>query len=97
VSRQDFPSGYVCVAATIPDGIAVMLESALRCRPELRELASQALGDRWIDSRMSAVLKVSSAVVASEHNYLLNPAHPDFVRIGVEPPAMFQFDARLFG
>jgi RES domain-containing protein len=62
----------------------------------LRELSSQDFGDRWIDSRVSAVLKVSSALVIGEHNYLLNPAHPDFVRLGVEPPAMSQFDARLF-
>jgi len=36
VSRQDFPKGYVCVTATIPDGMSVTLESALRREPELR-------------------------------------------------------------
>ena len=49
VSRQDFPNGYVCVAANIPDGMAVTLESDLRRLPELRALSSQDLGDRWID------------------------------------------------
>ncbi len=74
-----------------------MLESTLRRQSELRGMSCKDLGDRWIDLRVSAVLKVSSAVIVGEHNYLLNPAHPDFVRIAVEPPAMFQFDARLFG
>jgi len=59
-------------------------------------LSSQDIGDRWIEAGVSAVLKVSSAVIAGEHNYLLNPAHSDFVQVGVEPPALFQFDARLF-
>jgi hypothetical protein len=35
-------------------------------------------------------------VIAGEHNFLLNPAHSEFARIQVEPPAIFHFDERLF-
>jgi hypothetical protein len=35
-------------------------------------------------------------VIAGEHNFLLNPVHPEFARIQVEPPAIFHFDERLF-
>jgi hypothetical protein len=42
------------------------------------------------------VLEVASVIVPHEHNYLLNPAHPDFAKIVVEPPALFHFDPRLF-
>ncbi len=42
------------------------------------------------------MLEVPSAVVADEHIYLLNPAHPDFARIVADPPALFHFDPRLF-
>ena len=41
------------------------------------------------------MLEVPSAVVADEHIYLLNPAHPDFARIVADPPALFHFDPRL--
>lgn len=94
--RQDFPRGYVCVAAVIPDDLVVLAERVLRLRGELRYLTSEALGDWWIASRTSVVLKVASAVVPGEHIYLLNPAHPDFNLILVEPPALFHFDERLF-
>src|ERR1039458_6092110 len=96
MSRQDFPTGYVSVAAIIPDSIRITTAQDLRLRADLRELSSQDLGDWWIDSKESAVLEVPSAVVADQHIYLLNPAHPDFVRIVADPPALFHFDPRLF-
>jgi RES domain-containing protein len=96
MSRQDFPIGYVCVAAVIPDSIGIVTAQDLRLRADLWEFSSQDLGDWWIDSKESAVLEVPSAVVADEHIYLLNPAHPDFARIAADPPALFHFDPRLF-
>ena len=96
MSRQDFPIGYVCVSAVTPDSISIATEQDLRLRADLWKLSSQDLGDWWIDSKESAVLEVPSAVVADEHIYLLDPAHPDFVRIVANPPALFHFDLRLF-
>lgn len=96
MSRQDFPIGYVCVSAVIPDSIGIATAQDLRLRADLWELSSQDLGDRWIDSKGSAVLEVPSVVVADEHIYLRNPAHPDFGRIVADPPALFHFDPRLF-
>ena len=97
MSRQDFPTGYVCVAAVLPDGIAVATEQDIRLRANINQrLSSQTLGDWWIDSRETAVLEVASATVPNEHNYLLNPSHPDFARITTDPPALFHFDSRLF-
>lgn len=39
---------------------------------------TQDIGDRWLEARKSAVLKVPSAIVPVEFNYVLNPLHPDF-------------------
>jgi RES domain-containing protein len=96
MSQQDFPTNYVCVAAVLPDSMKIATEQDLRLRTGLRDWSSQAVGDWWIESRESAVLEVPSVVVAHEHNYLLNPAHPDFARIAIDPPALFYFDPRLF-
>jgi len=74
----------------------IATERDLRQRADLRDLSSQALGDCWIESKESAVLEVASIVVPHEHNYLLNPAHPDFKNIATEPPSLFHFDPRLF-
>ena len=58
-------------------------------------IALAALGDEWLDTERSAVLKVPSAVVGVEFNYLLNPSHADFalIRVGSEQP--YRIDPRL--
>ena len=35
-------------------------------------------GDSWVRSQRSIVMRVPSAIVTEECNYLLNPTHPDF-------------------
>lgn len=57
----------------------------------------QRLGDEWVAGGRSAVLRLPSAIVPTEWNYLLNPAHPDFSKISVGPKRPIQFDARLTG
>jgi len=56
---------------------------------------TQQIGNRWIHRASSAVLRVPSAVVAEESNYLLNPQHRDFHLIQISPPRPFLFDPRL--
>ena len=41
----------------------------------------QVIGDEWISRGSSAVLKVPSAVVEEENNYLINPVHKDFKKL----------------
>ncbi|HTV46891.1 MAG TPA: RES family NAD+ phosphorylase [Phycisphaerae bacterium] len=55
----------------------------------------QQIGDAWIAGTSSAVLRVPSAIVPTEFNYLLNPAHPDFAKIKIGPKQPVQFDSRL--
>ncbi len=56
---------------------------------------TQRVGDLWVAERRSVVLKVPSAVVETEHNYLLNPGHPQFGAVLVYSPEPFQLDRRL--
>ena len=88
MSRQDFPKGYVVVSAVIPEDLEILSLAD--------DAKSPVGGDEWFDSQASAVLRVSSVVVPGESNFLLNPAHPDFERIAVEPARLFEFDPRLF-
>ena len=39
----------------------------------------QSIGSKWYQSRESLVLKVPSAVIPQEYNYVINTAHPDFL------------------
>lgn len=55
----------------------------------------QEIGDDWLASATSVALRVPSAIVIGEFNYLLNPLHPDFSRIKIRGPEKFLIDKRL--
>jgi RES domain-containing protein len=55
----------------------------------------RAIGDDWIATGASAVLRVPSVLVPGEFNFLLNPSHPKFPTLRQGKPTPFQFDARL--
>lgn len=56
---------------------------------------TQTIGDRWVLERRSLVLKVPSAIIEGESNYLINPAHPDFGAVVISAPTAYAFDTRL--
>jgi RES domain-containing protein len=56
---------------------------------------TQRFGSAWARNQRSVALRVPSAVVPGEFNYLLNPAHPDFSRLKIGPAEPFHFDPRL--
>jgi RES domain-containing protein len=57
----------------------------------------QRIGGEWLDAGETAVLKVPSAIVTEEWNYLLNPLHPDFRKFRMSVPKPFNFDQRVAG
>jgi RES domain-containing protein len=57
--------------------------------------ATAKLGDAWIESGRSCALRVPSAIIRAEWNFLLNPAHPEFRRLRIGRPVVFKFDSRL--
>jgi len=76
--------------ADIPSGD---LPKNWRADPARKRL--QAIGDGWLVSQASAVLRVPSAVVLGEFNYLLNPFHPDSRNLQIKGPENFSIDKRL--
>ncbi|MGB4773946.1 MAG: RES family NAD+ phosphorylase [Daejeonella sp.] len=57
---------------------------------------TQLIGDQFLKEQKNLLLKVPSAVVQGEFNYLINPNHPDIFTIKVIRNEQFQFDERLF-
>ena len=56
---------------------------------------SRRIGDEWLKSKSTAVLRVPSVLVPRQTNYLLNPEHPLFGSIQVVEKEPFVFDSRL--
>ncbi len=55
----------------------------------------QRFGDQWVAAGRSPILRVPSALLPQEDNFILNPAHPDFAKIVFETSEPFVFPPRI--
>ena len=89
---------YALVRARVPDRLVEVLEPA-RLPPGWSDhpapAALREIGDRWAAAGRSLALRVPSAVVPEEANYLLNPAHRAFRRVAIGAARPFALDPRL--
>ncbi len=58
-------------------------------------LEIQRIGDEWVKSKVSVILKVPTSILPIENNFLINVEHPDFAKINLGTPQAFTFDERL--
>ncbi len=72
----------------VPDKLnikEITLAKLLKYEPDWHRVIAypytQSIGDDWLRSRETAVLKVPSAIIDLEYNYLNDPAHPEFNKI----------------
>ncbi len=98
--RIDFEMERMFASIFIPDSLPIkMLETDSLPQDWSSDIpppSLQQLGNDWLNSLETLVLKVPSAVISSEFNYLLNPKHPDFHLVKIESVQPFQFNNRLF-
>jgi len=87
---------YVIISVDIPENL-VQVPKRLPARwatiPVLR--SSQKFGDRFLAAAALPAMRVPSAIVPDEFNYLLNPLHPGFDEFVIGKPERFRFDSRL--
>ena len=98
VQRGRFVATLV-VAADVPDDVPVtdLMDNPPPNWRVIGSLEAQEAGAAWLDACRTALLRVPSAVVPQEANYLVNPSHPDAARIRVSAPDALVWDPRLFG
>jgi RES domain-containing protein len=93
---NQLPRSYRLLKADAPDDLSKMQFSALTDDWRQNETASRTLGDEWLSRAQTALLEVPSVILPETMNILLNPLHPDAVRISVLWHEAYPFDQRLF-
>jgi RES domain-containing protein len=96
----NLPLDYKMVSIEIPDEIVIQ-EFAQKDLPNNwksipHSHSTQLLGDKFIADSQYMVLKVLSAVVQDEFNFLINPNHAESYKIIIKAIEPFNFDERLF-
>ena len=89
---------YHLLKISIPDTIVptIILNKKLKANWQDDEAYTRFMGTEFLKNKQAAVLKIPSAVIDQENNYLLNPLHTDFKKIVISKSTPFKFDNRLF-
>ncbi|HET9449527.1 MAG TPA: RES domain-containing protein [Aggregicoccus sp.] len=99
---EDLPERFAACSLDVPAALVTAVEEVdprtlsadwrgVSPPPELR-----GFGDRWVREARSNLVRMPSVIIPEEHNFLLNPSHPDFKRLAVRPSRVFHFDPRLY-
>lgn len=89
---------YVLIPVTFDDSLvtSVALDKLpTNWRQSPPPASTRRIGHDWIDHKDSLILRVPSAIVPEEVNYLLNPAHPDFANVEIGARQDVTIDRRL--
>lgn len=96
---SDAPADLVALTIEVPDSIQVATVDQGRLD---RDWASspgcascQRVGDEWLKTSATPLLRVPSALVPEEYNCLLNPRHPEASSANVIARRPFTFDPRM--
>jgi RES domain-containing protein len=95
------PKDYFLVSIQVPDKASLLklteedMPADWRSNPHSH--STQKIGDEFVASAKYLVLRVPSAVVPGEFNYLVNPAHTLMTEVRVNKIEPFEFDSRFAG
>jgi RES domain-containing protein len=91
------PLNYFLITLEIPQSVPLVCIDYKKMKKNWKDdtYYLQAMGDEFLHSKKSLVLKVPSAIIEAENNFIINPAHPDIEKIKILNAENFTFDKRL--
>jgi RES domain-containing protein len=94
---KDIPDDYCMVTIeTSDDAIEIDERRLPKGWQDVEDMdALKQVGNIFLYEKKSLLMKVPSAIVGMEYNFLLNPTHPDARKVRVKNVKPFSFDSRL--
>ena len=98
-SGEGLARNFKIMTIQIPDRLK-MDEIFLKDLPEQwfevqNYILTQQLGNKWLENSETPILKIPSAIIPLENNFILNPFHFDFKKIKIKNVEDFIFDPRI--
>ena len=92
------PPDYMLLKIDMPDNLPFTSITKSKLKQNWKEDLeySRFIGSAFIKDNSALALKVPSAIVDEEHNFIINPFHPDFKRVKIKTYNKFVFDKRFF-
>jgi RES domain-containing protein len=100
IDAEDVPTNFRVLAVDVPDELrfAGWLEAELdSLHPDWRENSqtTRLLGEEFFERLEHVLLRVPSLLIPEACNFLLNPGHPDAVRLRIVSDEPLEFDQGL--
>jgi RES domain-containing protein len=94
------PPDYRMITLEFPDDLNIQHISTKDLSPDWNifpyHASTQMIGDRFVHENKFLILRVPSAVVPGDYNFLLNPGHEDIKKVSILKSEKFPFDKRMF-
>ena len=92
------PDGFCILSLDIPDDDIETIKPSIL--PKFwdqypNSFTTQHLGDDFLNKKKKMVLKVPSAILESEFNFLINPLHKNFKKVKIKLNQPLRIDKRL--
>ena len=96
---EDLPDDMHLLTLEVPDDASREVVALADLPADWQRLSmpqpTVTIGHAWLLAGRSLALQVPSVLLPQEHNVLLNPAHPEFIRVRLLDAQPFHFDERL--
>jgi len=100
MSTGILPIDFEIVTIHIPDDAPITETPLTNLDPDWKSFpyvrSTQLIGNAFILKTEYLVMKVPSAVIPGDFNYLINPRHPDIHLVKIIQREPYSFDQRLF-
>jgi len=90
------PDTYTLLSIQIPENSIAYIElKKLKTEWQSHIEYTRSIGEDFLKTDQTLVLKVPSAIVPQEHNFLINPLHQDFKKVKIVHKELLELDKRL--
>lgn len=98
IMADDIPRALSMISIDVPDNNileipVVQLPGDWQHTPV--PLSTKKMGTKLLESLQSPVIKIASAIIPEEYNYILNPKHPDASLFKIVEIRDFIYDIRI--
>ena len=95
IDVQDIPVTIRYLEIEAPDSIGIETVDTSPAVSGWQKQKSRRVGDEWLSSKRTPLLRVPSVIVPATWNVLVNPAHPDSAHIQIVRIHRHAVDRRL--
>ena len=97
IDLEDIPVNFRYLEIDVPDTLTVEDVDVSKLPPSWRtdHAATRHIGDRWLRSGRTALLRVPSVIVPATWNVLINPRRPEISQVRIVRDHSHQIDLRL--